>query len=41
MIKKEEKLSKKVKKLLGSVKLPKNFDYKKSLEKELTKKHLR
>lgn len=30
-----------VKKLSGSIKLPKNFDYKKELEKELTKKYSR
>ena len=34
-------LSPNVKKLLGSVKAPKNFDYKKELEKTLNKKYSR
>lgn len=35
----EEDLSPKVKKLMGSVKLPKDFDYKKTLAEELSKKY--
>lgn len=38
---KEEEISPKVLKLLGSIKLPKNFDYKKELGKALAKKHLK
>lgn len=34
-----EELSPRVKRLVGSVKLPKNFDYKKTLEEEIIKKH--
>lgn len=37
----DEKLSPKVKKLLGKVKLPKDFDYKKNIAAELAKKHSR
>ena len=36
-----EDLSPKVKKLLGSVKVPEDFDYKKELEAELIKKYTR
>ncbi|OFY96150.1 MAG: hypothetical protein A3K10_13845 [Bacteroidetes bacterium RIFCSPLOWO2_12_FULL_31_6] len=32
-------LSPRVKKLMGTIKLPKDFDYKKTLEEELTKKY--
>ncbi len=32
-------LSPKVKKLMGAIKLPKDFDYKKTLREELTKKY--
>lgn len=35
----KEDLSPKVKKLMGTIKLPKDFDYKKSLAEELTKKY--
>lgn len=34
-----KEISPKVKRLVGSVKLPKNFDYKKTLEEEIIKKH--
>ncbi len=34
-----KEISPKVKRLIGSVKLPKNFDYKKTLEEEIIKKH--
>ncbi|MBK7128752.1 MAG: hypothetical protein IPM74_02070 [Crocinitomicaceae bacterium] len=34
-----EELSPKVKRLVGSVKLPKNFDYKNTLAEEIIKKH--
>ncbi|HEY8935887.1 MAG TPA: DUF6364 family protein [Cyclobacteriaceae bacterium] len=34
-----EELSPRVKRLVGSVKLPKDFDYKKALEEEIQKKH--
>lgn len=34
-----EELSPKVKKLIGSIKLPKDFDYKKELEEAINKKH--
>jgi threonine synthase len=34
-----EELSPRVKRLVGSVKLPENFDYKKTLEEEIIKKH--
>lgn len=33
-------ISQKVKSLKGSIKAPKNFDYKKALEEEILKKHL-
>lgn len=36
---KEERLSPTVEKLLGSVKAPKDFDYKKMLETEINKKY--
>ena len=39
--KKEKKHSPKVQQLLGSVKLPENFDYKKELGNALSKKHLK
>lgn len=35
----DDDLSPKVKKLMGKVKLPKDFDYKKSLSEELSKKY--
>lgn len=35
----EEDLSPRVKKLMGKLKLPKDFDYKKTLADELTKKY--
>lgn len=35
----DEELSPKVKKLIGTIKLSKDFDYKKSLSEELTKKY--
>ena len=35
----DEDLSPKVKKLIGAIKLPKDFDYKKSLSEELSKKY--
>ena len=35
----DKDLSPKVKKLLGAIKLPKDFDYKKALTEELTKKY--
>lgn len=35
----DKDLSPRVKKLVGSIKLPKDFDYKKSLSEELTKKY--
>lgn len=34
-----EELSPRVKRLVGAVKLPKNFDYKKALEEAIIKKH--
>ena len=34
-----KEISLKVKRLIGSVKLPKNFDYKITLEEEIIKKH--
>ncbi len=37
---KKQALSPEVKRLLGSVKLPKNFDYKKELQGAMIKKHL-
>jgi hypothetical protein len=37
---KKQALSPEVKRLLGSVKLPKNFDYKKELQEAIIKKHL-
>jgi len=37
----DQELSPKVKKLMGKVKLPANFDYKKSLTEELVKKHIK
>jgi len=36
---KEQELSNEIKKLMGSVKLPKEFDYKKELTKSLTEKY--
>jgi hypothetical protein len=36
---KEQELSPEIKKLMGSVKLPKEFDYKKELTKSLTEKY--
>ena len=36
-----EELSPKVKRLMGRVKVPKNFNYKKTLEEELRKKYLK
>jgi hypothetical protein len=35
----DKDLSPRVKKLMGTIKLPKDFDYKKSLAEELTKKY--
>ena len=35
----DKDLSPRVKKLMGTIKLPKDFDYKKSLREELTKKY--
>lgn len=35
----DDDLSPRVKKLIGTIKLPKNFDYKKTLSEELTKKY--
>jgi len=35
----EDDLSPRVKRLVGSVKLPKDFDYKKDLEMEILRKH--
>jgi hypothetical protein len=37
--KQKEEISPRVKRLIGSIKLPDNFDYKKSLEEALTKKY--
>ncbi len=37
--KSSDDLSPRVKRLVGSVKLPKDFDYKKSLEMEIIRKH--
>lgn len=37
----EDDLSPRVKKLIGTIKLPKDFDYKKALSEELTKKYSR
>lgn len=37
----EDEISPKVLKLLGSIKLPKDFDYKKELGNALAKKHLK
>lgn len=36
---KDDELSPKVKKMVGTIKLPKDFDYKKSLADELAKKY--
>jgi len=35
----KEQLTPRVKRLLGAIKLPENFDYKKTLEEELIKKY--
>lgn len=37
----EEELSPRVKKLLGAVKLPQNFDYKTAISEELAKKYIK
>jgi hypothetical protein len=37
--KKEEEISPRIMKLVGAVKLPKDFDYKKELSKAIAKKH--
>ena len=35
----EQELSPRIKKMMGSIKLPKNFDYKKELSKSISKKY--